>query len=281
MKRIYLIDRISDKLLPKFKGLNKKLLIAGLNKRDVEFMDWVVQNTLLYSLLMAVLAFIIVRSVYASYIWVVLTFIVFLPFYFYYFMHYPDVYIYKRRKLIEYDIVFATKHLIIELSSGMPLFDSLIGVSEGYGEVSKYFRKIVDRVTLGEPITHVLRDMADKSASPAFKRILIQIANSVTSGADVAESLTAVINQISQEQILSVKEYGQKLNPVIMFYLIVAVIFPTLGITFMMILFSFVSKGMVFPLYYLILISFGIGLIQFLFLAYVESARPKYALLTS
>ncbi len=281
MKRLPLISNISDKLIHYYPALKRKLVIANINKKDVEYMDHVVLMTLIMSFFMAVLSFLLLNAYNLEVYWAALVFLVFLPFFFYYYIHIPDVYIYKRRKAIEYDIVFATKHIIIGLSSGMPLFDTLMGVSKGYGEVSKEFRQIVERVTLGEPITHVLRDTAEKSPSPAFKRILIQIANAVISGADIGESLDAVITQISKEQMLKVKEYGQKMNPIIMFYLIVAVIFPTLGMTFIMILLSFISKGATFPLYYLILVSIGIGLLQFLFLAYVESSRPRFALLTA
>jgi len=281
MDRLPIVSHISDKLIKYYPSLRRKLIIAQINKKDVEYMDYVILMTFIMSLLMAILAFIIFNTYNVDTYWAAVIFVVFIPLFFYYYIHIPDVYIYKRRKAIEYDIVFATKHIIIGLSSGMPLFDTLMGVSKGYGEVSKEFRQIVERVTLGEPITHVLRDTAEKSPSPAFKRILIQIANAVISGADIAESLDAVITQISKEQMLKVKEYGQKMNPIIMFYLIVAVIFPTLGMTFIMILFSFISKGVTFPLYYLILVSIGIGLLQFLFLAYVESSRPRFALLTA
>lgn len=281
MGRLPIIDNISNKLIKYFPNLKRKLLIADIHKKDVEYMDHLILMSVVMSLFIALISFMILNTYNIGTYWAILIFLIFLPLFFYYYIHIPDVYIYKKKKAIEYDIVFATKHIIIGVSSGIPLFDTLIGVSKGYGEVSKEFRKIVERVTFGEPITYVLRDSAEKTPSPAFKRILIQIANAVVSGADIGESLDAIISQISKEQMLKVKEYGQKMNPIIMFYLIIAVILPTLGITFIMILFSFVSKGVTFPLYYLILISIAIGLIQFLFLAYIESSRPQFALLTA
>ena len=199
--------------------------------------------------------------------------------FFYYGYIYPDLRIIRRKKEIDNEIVFAAKHLIVEISSGIPLFDAIVGTTHGYGAVSDEMRKIVERVTFGEPLTHVLRDTAEKTPSPSLRRIVIQIATAVVSGANVARALESTVDQITKEQILEVKEYGQKLNPLIMFYLVIAVIFPSLGMIFIMILLSFVGKNISIPLVYLILVAILLGFVQYMFLAFVKSSRPRYAFL--
>ena len=286
MSRIPLINFISDAILPYYPDLRKKLRIAGLEESPEEYLD----KALFTSFVMALMGGVTV----ALFGWalsalidlqglVLTTFAFAIPFWVflaYLNIHKVDVLLYRLRKAIDYDLVFAVKHIIIALSSGTPIFDALAGVSKGYGQVSEEFRKIVERVALGESLTSVLREVADTTPSSAFKRVLIQIANSIVSGANVADSLDAVVNQIAKEQLLEIKEYGQKLNPVVMFYLVLGVILPSLGVAFFIIVLSFVSGGIDLPFYYLLAAALVVGLIQFLFLAYIESSRPRYALIS-
>ncbi len=277
MGRIPVFSILSDAVLPYFPGLDKKLKIAVIDKTTHEFMDWVVFSSFILSLFLALLIGLIASSLGVSLLWLVPAFLLFYIFSFFYYLNYPDVLMLKMRKEIDYEIVFATRHLLIALRSGMPLFDAVVGVSRGYGAVSKEFRKIADDVTLGKPLSQSLREVADTSPSSALKRILLQIANALSSGSDVAESLEGVLNQIAKEQVIALKEYGQKLNPLVMFYMIFGIIFPSLGIAFAIILFSFIGGGLQIPAAYLFLVVLAVGLLQFLFLAMAESSRPKYS----
>jgi flagellar protein FlaJ len=278
-KRMPIISNISDAMLPYLPGLGRKLNMAGDKRQPDEFLDGVVLTALAMALFTTAISAWLAVLYWISLALPVIVFIaVFLAF-FYYGYIYPELKIIKRKKDIDNEIVFAAKHIIVEISSGMPLFDALVGTTHGYGAVSDEIKKIVERVTFGEPLTYVLRDTAEKTPSPSFRRILIQIANSVVSGANVARALGATVDQISREQILEVKEYGQKLNPLIMFYLVIAVIFPSLGMIFVMILLSFVGKNMSIPLVYLILVALLLGFVQYMFLAFVKSSRPRYAFL--
>jgi pilus assembly protein TadC len=260
-------------------GLKRRLGMAGCTKTPEDFLNGVLTNAFLTSILITAITAWLCIVYWISMAVPVLVFIVVFASFFYHGYIYPELRIIQRKKEIDNEIVFAAKHLIVEISSGIPLFEAMVGTTHGYGAVSDEFRKIVERVTFGEPLTHVLRDTAEKTPSPSFRRLLIQVANSVVSGANVARALGSTTDQISKEQILEVKEYGQKLNPLIMFYLVIAVIFPSLGMIFVMILLSFVGKGVTIPLMYLVLAALLLGFVQYMFLAFVKSARPKYAFL--
>ncbi|HID72989.1 TPA: hypothetical protein EYP38_03525, partial [Candidatus Micrarchaeota archaeon] len=194
-----------------------------------------------------------------------------------YFMLYPTAAIIKRRKELDYEIVFACRHIVIALQSGMPLFDTFVGASSGYGSVSREFVKIVDKVIVGVPTTQAIREVAHENPSPYFVRILMQIANSLASGADVGESLESVLNQISKEQMIQLKEYSQKLTPIVMFYMVFGIIVPSLGVVLATVVFSAISGGEL-GLTSVILVPtfFLIAIVQFLFLGVMESSRPRY-----
>jgi pilus assembly protein TadC len=270
--------KLSEQIALYLPLLNKKLKMAEISKRPEEFIEELLNHSLVQ--------LIIITAVFAILFWyfnIPLQFLLFLPLLypllFFYNLLKLDVYLIKKRKAIEYNLVFAIKHLVVTLSSGTPLFDALVGITKGYGAVSDEIRKVVEDVTLGEPLTSALRKRAELTPSPAFKSFLIQIANAVVSGANVADALDAVAEQIAKEEIMAAKRYGQTLNPIIMAYLIMTIIFPTLIIAFLLILLTFVGKGIKIGFIHMLFFTLFIALMQYLFLAFVESSRPKYAIL--
>ena len=274
------IRSVSEFILPYFPTLRKKMVLADMKDAPERFMDKAIVSAFFSALALAVLTFVVldVSSVDMATLFTVILFFVYVIFSFFYFMMYPSVMVLKRKKAIDYELVFAVRHLLIGLRSGMPLFDAMVGVSRGYGEVSREFNRIVEKVTLGTPIAQAIREVVQTNPSPSFRRIMIQLANSVGSGADIADSLEVVLNQVFKEQIIELKAYGQKLNPLIMFYMIFGIIFPSLGLAFAIILFSFVGSGR-FTLNAPVLLLFllMVGVVQFMFLSMVETSRPRYA----
>ena len=196
-----------------------------------------------------------------------------------YFLMQPRVIIRRRARKVDQELVFAGRHLLISMRSGVMLFDAMLGITRDYGEVSKEFNKIVEKVTLGVPMAIAMHDVAEHSPSSYLRRVLLQMANSLVSGSDVADSLESVLDQVSQEQIIQLKAYGQKLNPLVMFYMIFGVIMPSLGVAFLIILLSFVGTGLSAYGVGIMIAIFGIVTItQFLFLSVVENSRPSFDL---
>jgi len=259
--------------------LRKKLVLADMKDSQIDYLEKTVASTIYVSLVLFVLTAIFLDQMKIS-LWYSLIFLVAYPiFFFKYFLLYPDVAVIGRKKNIDYEIVFAGRHLVIALRSGMPLFDSMRGVTVGYGAVSMEFNRIVEKITLGTPMSQAIREVAQNNPSKNFVRIVMQITNSLSSGANIADSLDAVLDQIAKEQVIELKEYGQKLTPMVMFYMIFGIILPSLGISFMIILFSLISSGKFGLNSSILFFAFlFIAIVQFLFLAMVESSRPRYVL---
>ena len=111
------------------------------------------------------------------------------------------------------------------------------------------------------------------SPSPNLRRILWQVMNSMKTGTEVGHALNSVIDQIVREQTISVKEYGKKLSPLAMFYMTISIIIPSLGITMLVILATFIGLKITMPV--LIGVAIFIGFIQFMFLSLVRASRPS------
>jgi archaeal flagellar protein FlaJ len=192
------------------------------------------------------------------------------------FMQYPFSKEKNTSKNTERDILFAARDLIISLRSGMPLFNAITSVSSGYGDASKEFAKIVDRVQLGMPLEEAIDDTVADSKSQSFKRIMLQASVSIKAGADVVGALQSIIDQLSQERIIELRSYGQKLNAIAMFYMLFGVILPSMGIAVITILTTFIALFTVdVTVFEFVLVA--IIALQIIFLKLITASRPVFS----
>lgn len=268
-------EKLLNYLLARFPWLRKKMREGGMTESPKKFMEWaLVMSGILTAILLFITA-LIISVQRSSFLFLIPALIVIYPLMFLYAVQLPKAKASKRRREIDKDILFAGRHIWISLKGGLPLFDTIMAVAKGeYGEVSRETAKIVEKVSVGIPLDVAMTEVTEDCPSPTLRRILMQIVNSVRSGADVAESLDVVLDQVSKEQIIDIREYGQKINPVVMFYMVFGVIFPSLGITVGILLLSFagitITAATLWPLLPLII------LVQYVFLTFIEVSRPSY-----
>ena len=148
----------------------------------------------------------------------------------------------------------------------------MANVSKNYEVIGKYFKEIVDKVTLGTSMEDALTEAVEYIPSDDFRRLLWQILNSIRTGSNVAKSLLSVLEQIAREQTIEVDKYSKKLNPFAMFYMIIAVILPTLGITMLVVLSSFIEIEVDLTIF--MIIAAFLGFVQFMFLSLIKFSRP-------
>jgi len=263
-----LIKRIA-KGLP---GLNIKLNQAGMDDTPEEF----VQKTIFSAFYMTtgltvLIATILVKLEILSWI----TYL-FFPFMFiitlFYMLKIPDVKILRKSRDISKEIVFVGRFIIIELESGVSLYDAILNASKNYDVIGKYFKKIIDKVDLGTTMEDAINEIIETTPSSSFTKVLWQILNSLRTGADISNSLSSILDQIVREQVIEVKEYGRKLNPLAMFYMVIAVIMPSLGIIGIIVLTTFISIKI--DLIALLAIAMLLGFVQFMFFSIIKSSRP-------
>ncbi len=255
-----------------FPGLSLKLKQAGMPDRPEDF----VKKTVFTSFYMTtgvvfVMAMLLLKlNVLLSFLFL-FTPVLFIMLFFY-FLKLPDVRILKKEREIDKEIVFAGRFLIIELESGVPLYDSLRNVAKNYKVIGKYFNEIIETVDMGTTIEDAINEAIEYTPSQNYRKILWQIINSLKTGADISHSLNSVIEQITKEQMIKVKEYGRKLNPIAMFYMMIAVILPTLGVTMVIILSNFISMDI--DRTTLSVFAVALGFMQFMFVQMIKSSRP-------
>lgn len=183
----------------------------------------------------------------------------------------------KASKNVERDILFAARDMIISLRSGMPLYNAIVSVSTGYGDASAEFARITQRVQLGMPLEEAIDQTTAETRSSSFRKIMLQASVSIKAGANVVNAMQSVIDELSEERVIALRKYGQRLNAIAMFYMLFGVILPSMGIAIATILTTFIS---IFTVNVAILEGAIVGLIfmQLIFLQLIRGSRPVFAM---
>lgn len=260
-------------LVSKNPGLKKLLKIAKVDKTPKEFIESSLKNAFFMSLCMCILVFFYLDKQNKSLAILIPIFaILFMGFYGFGFLKLKSKII-KRQKDIDKDVLFAGRYLLVKLNSGQPLINALVDASKSYGIASNYFKEIVRDIELGKPIEQALSDAAEYSPSHKFRKVLFQISNALRIGIDVTEFLDATLNEIADQQLIEINRYGKKLNSLTLFYMLFAVVLPSLGLTIFIVVAS-ISGINVDLSFFLVLLVF-ITILQLIFLIMYKSIRPN------
>jgi len=187
-------------------------------------------------------------------------------------MNYPKIFALKRGRRMEENMLYAMRDLLIKLKSGVSLYDSFVALSRrSYGDLSEEFKITTKKMSAGQPQISAIEEMALRNPSQNFRKILWQISNAMRAGADISNTLESIIDNLSKEQKVKIRNFGGELNPIAMMYMVITVVAPTMGITLLVVLSSFASLPIGKNTFYAILgvISF----FQLIFLTIIKSKR--------
>ena len=174
---------------------------------------------------------------------------------------------------IDREVLFAGRFLLVKLNSGKPLVNALVEASQSYGVANKYFLEIVRDIELGTPLEEAIDKAMSNSPSVHWRKILFQISNALRLGIDVTHSLESVLEEISYDYLIQIQRYGKKLSTITLFYLLLAVVFPSLGMTIFTVLVSFTGINLSWGLFSIVLVL--LAFIQIIFMRVFISIRPK------
>src|SRR3989338_5514345 len=121
-----------------------------------------------------------------------------------YAMMHPQLLIHRAARDIERNLLYATRHLMIQTSAGVPLFDSIVSISEQYGDarldygaISAEFGKIAKEVRGGKELTDALEDSASRINSGYYQRLIWQLANANKAGANMGFVLRQMMQYLA------------------------------------------------------------------------------------
>lgn len=188
-------------------------------------------------------------------------------------LRYPKIIAGKKAEQIDKHLLFALKDLLLQISSGVSLYNAIINVANsGYGIVSDEFKKVAKNVKTGMALNTALERLAVESSSEYMRRTIWQVVNTLKAGASLKGALQNIISELAVTQHTKIKNYSQELNLWSLIYMLFAVAIPTIGSTMLVILSSFagigVSKGT-----FIVFIVFCF-FIQIALIGFVKTRRP-------
>jgi len=192
-------------------------------------------------------------------------------FFFYYYMLTPKYMIIKRQRELDREVLFAGRFLLVKVHSGTPLIKAIEEGAQGYGISGKYFKEILDDINLGTPIERALENAMNYSPSEKFRKILFQIITALKVGIDITGPLKETLDEITAEQLNEIKRYGKKLNSLAMFYMLLAVVMPSLGMTMFVVIGSLIKLPITPRVY--IGVLFFLFILQFIFVIIFKGTR--------
>lgn len=186
----------------------------------------------------------------------------------------PTMQLNSRKALLESDLLYSIRHLLLSLESGTALINSLESVSKLNTKSSIFFKELVFDISLGIPIEEALTKAIEYSPSKAYTKILLEISTSLETGADLQKTLKNSLEDITKNHLILIKEYGKKLNPMSMFYMMIGTIMPSLGTAGLIVASSLLPGIFVIDLRILLAITFLLLILQLFFVLAFRSLKP-------
>src|SRR3989344_3421537 len=186
---------------------------------------------------------------------------------------YPKVILKKKIRDLERNLVFALRTILVEIKSGVTMFDAINIVAEGdNGEVSREFKRAVQNIQTGEYQNEALEYLAEKNPSLHFRRAIWQLVNGLKAGSDTSVVMQALVENLSKEKSNQVRKYGNSLKLLSLLYMMLGAIIPALGLTFLIILSTFPQIAISEEVFWGMLGFIVLG--QFMYLGIIKSSRP-------
>ena len=175
---------------------------------------------------------------------------------------------------IDHELIFAMRDMLIQVNSGIPLFNAIENIgNSSYKFVSSEFRTVATNVKGGGSLIDELENMAIRTQSEYLKKISWQMVTAIRAGANLSSTLKGIVKLLVDYQFSMFKSFNAELNFIILIYLMVAAVLPTIGTT-VLVIFSVFGMIGVTPEVFGGVIGFGfvsqIGLIS-----YVKMKRPS------
>lgn len=256
-----------------FPTLKTQLRIAHIPYTTIQFVNKNLKISAIYALMFTALSFFVLKKAKLPLFFLVLAYLIFFVLMFQYSLAGVKAKIKKREREIDKEVLFVGRYLLVKLYSGRPLLNALVETANSRGIAAKYMKEVVDDISTGSTIEDALNNAMIYSPSEKLRKILFQVNNALQLGIDVTGPLESVLEEITKELELEIKKYGKKLNTLVIFYMLAAVIVPSLGMAMFIVISSFLN----FPITFrgLLIFVFFIVVLQFIFMTLFRSIRPS------
>ncbi len=192
---------------------------------------------------------------------------------------YPFQLLTSKKKSIEANLPFAANHMSAIAASGVPPFVTfkLMSNIPEYGEIANESKRIVRNVdTFGMDVVSAMRNVADRSPSADFRRLIYGVVSTIETGGDLKTYLESSAKEALFDYRIKREKYMQTLSTYADFYTAVLIAAPLFFVSVLSVM-SLVG-GEVFGLDIPIAMRLGvyvmIPLMNIMFLLFIHFTQP-------
>lgn len=267
----FIVESIFFKTIAKnFKNLEFHLQQARMDVNDEQFVQRCLMTATYLSIFISVILYFFLKG--ESLVLILVFFPILYILLFFYFMRLPEVRFLKNRNKVEAEIVSSIRFLILEMKAGRSMYDSLVNIGRNFSEVGKYTDEIINKIVLGKTMDQAIEEAVELVPSENLRSVLWQLLNHTQTGSDVTAALKTIVDDVVEKQKIEFKKYGKKLNALSLFYMIIAIILPTIGFTIVAAALMFIGFKMTYLTIILVWMLFT--LLQVMFVVISVSNRP-------
>ncbi len=212
--------------------LKLKLKRANSKLSPFQYMLQTLSMTAFSFIFFAVIIFMFFKQnfLYLVFGWSGLFFMI--PFFYGFWLTVVDVQTNKLGRELDGDLLFVSEYLLVSLESGLPIGNAIENLSKIKRPGGVFFKRVYDEFRTGKSFEEALKVGAEFSASRNLKKLVKKLRDSMEIGVDLRIVLVNFIEDASERKLLEVKAFAKKLNPLVMMYLLMGIVLPSLGITF-------------------------------------------------
>jgi Flp pilus assembly protein TadB len=252
-------------LVKKHPELKLKLKKAASKQTPFQYIHQSIFMTLFSVIGFSIIVFMVMYKFNLLYaILGVLAVILMFPIIFKFWFSYVDVQIRKKERELDGDLLFVSEYLLVSLESGLPLGNALERLSKLNRPGGRFFKMVYLDFETGKDLETAIKDAINYSPSKSLKALLKKLYDSMTIGVDLRKILDNFIKESSEKKIIEIKGFSKKLNPIIMMYLLLGIVLPSLGITFFILAAALLEVTPEFLKYILIFVFLFMFLLQYM-----------------
>lgn len=185
----------------------------------------------------------------------------------------PSAMAMRRANEIDRDLSFALKDLTMQINSGVTLMSAMRNIADqGYGVVSSEFARTLDEIEGGESFEASLTNLAIRTDSEFLSRTIWQVLNTMKSGGKLDMALSSMVGDISEFQKDQIIRYGKSLSVITTIYLVVALVFPSVGVSFWILFLTVMGIKQTTPIFIITAVIYL--LFVTIILSVVKSIKP-------
>jgi pilus assembly protein TadC len=187
---------------------------------------------------------------------------------------YPKIIAKNIAARVDRELIFAMRDLLIQISSGIPVFTAIDNVAaSNYEYVSREFQFVSMQVKGGTSLVSALEEMAVRTQSEYLKKTSWQMVTAIRAGAQMDAALKGIVKMLVDYQFSVSKSFTAELNFIILVYLMISAVLPTIGTTVLVIFSVFGMLGISPEVFGGIIGASFLG--QMGIIAYVKLKRPS------